>query len=423
MQLDGGHSQTLALGLSGGGDSTALLYALRQIAPELKLYALIVDHGLRPESAREAEQAGDMARDLGAHPQILRWSQPRPSQARARQARHRLLAEACHSVGAQILCLGHTYDDRVETLRMRAARDGNWRTMIGPAKVNPAPVWPQGRGIIIARPFLGVSRAQLRRYLTAQNARWIDDPSNENPVYERVRVRQNPISQEAGERLIGFSTAAQTLDQSIRQSAYDALETSIEILDWGGVRFDADVLASLSEPVAQQMVSALVRAVSGSSRMASPSQIETLRQAVLNQNSWSGAGALLTPKGVMGRDPGALKGRADGRSRLEDLQIEPGQSAVFDGRWFINANDATRLHISVQKSAEYEGLSDVPAVFRDGLPVEAWSGLCLASKQFERLGRANLLLTERLNRLLVHRAVPLWFDKISTACCEHVGLA
>ena len=81
-------TDTLALGYSGGGDSTALLHALKACFPGVALHALIVDHGLRPESAEEAADNADYARDLGAEPHILRWSSPRKNQAAARHARH-----------------------------------------------------------------------------------------------------------------------------------------------------------------------------------------------------------------------------------------------------------------------------------------------------------------------------------------------
>src|SRR5690606_21939616 len=129
-----------------------------------RLLALTVDHRLHPDSGTWAAFAGAAARRLGADWRALVWDGPRPAvglPATARQARHRLLAEAARAAGARVILLAHTADDRAEAAWMRAAglRVGD------PVPWSPSPVWPEGRGLMLLRPLLNARRAELRTWL------------------------------------------------------------------------------------------------------------------------------------------------------------------------------------------------------------------------------------------------------------------
>jgi tRNA(Ile)-lysidine synthase len=410
---------SIAVALSGGGDSTALLAALRVTKPDLQIHALIVDHGLREASAQEAELAADTARSLGANPHILRWSAPRPSQGHARLARHRLLAKACERLGARILCLGHNRDDRIETLRMRAARDGEWQTMIGPGLYDPSPVWPEGRGLVLARPLLGYTRAELRAYLRQQKIDWIDDPSNENPRFERVRFRQCELGEDKAGALIGFSDAARQLDRRVRRSAYQAFKSIVEILPWGGVRIDGEALTDLASPVLRTLVSALLLGVSGRARLPRPDQVDAAITALTQGLSHSAGGVVLTPDRVMGRDRGGVEGRADGTKGIAPMRLNAGETSIFDGRWLIEAQS----DITFGPANICDDALDVPTVFHSTLPMDTQSGLNLAAPGSAHLGQIELLLGERVRSVLLPPTVPLWFDALQTACCRPVALA
>ena len=200
------------LAYSGGGDSSALLHLLADLAgtQSRSLHALIVDHGLRAQSRSEAELAAARAEALGAEARILSADIARATQAGARTARHRLLAAACHELGAQTLFLGHTRDDVIETVLMRLARDGSGRRLAVMGARDPSPLWPEGRGLILARPLIDVSRTALRAFLRERGADWIEDPSNTDRQHERVRVRSAAPQADtlAGDALARFAAAA-----------------------------------------------------------------------------------------------------------------------------------------------------------------------------------------------------------------------
>jgi tRNA(Ile)-lysidine synthase len=216
-RLDPTSRAPLAVALSGGGDSLALLHLTVDWAKARgrPLLALTVDHGLNPMSARWTVEAGEKARALGADWRALTWEVPKPAtglQAKARTARHGLLAQAAREAGANVLLMAHTADDIAEgDLMRRTDTPGLGRLR----EWGPSPVWPEGRGVFLLRPLLEVSRTELRGYLKARGADWLDDPANENPHFARVRARQslsNPVYPRGGGDLGFFAgrTEAQT---------------------------------------------------------------------------------------------------------------------------------------------------------------------------------------------------------------------
>jgi tRNA(Ile)-lysidine synthase len=180
----------IAVAVSGGGDSRALLliaHAWAQAAGR-RLLVLTVDHRLQAASAGWSAACAALAAGLGAGFQPLAWEGPKPARglpAAARAARHRLLAEAARQAGAHVVLMGHTADDLLEARAMRAAGS----TTPDPREWAPSPAWPEGRGVFLLRPLLGLRRAELRAWLDARGEGWIDDPANEDPRYARVRAR------------------------------------------------------------------------------------------------------------------------------------------------------------------------------------------------------------------------------------------
>lgn len=413
----------LALGLSGGGDSVALMHALRARFPDVALHTLIVDHGLRPQSGDEARRAARWSEAVGAHPHILKWDTPRPGQAHARAARHHLLAEKTRELGAQILCLGHTLDDRIETLRMRAARSGPASRLVGPRPLDASPVWPAGCGVTLARPFLAVRRATLRAYLEQLGVNWIDDPSNDDTSYERIRLRQAPIDARHEQSLLTESDQAALARETARHDAFALIERAVSFASWSGARLDREAFSNAPLKTAYDAAEALILAVSGRTDPAEPKQLTAFVDCLRAGKAWTSGGAVLTGDGWLGRDPGAA-GRADGQRGVEALALKPGQSVVFDGRWQVRAGKA--LTLGLLGATPTELAASVPAVFRPGLVAlrdETGAILALAGLKAESVAEMELLGAARIRAWLLPQSVPAWFDVDRPALEVHAALA
>lgn len=184
--------QPIALAVSGGSDSLALLNLCHQWAQgsRRRFSVFTVDHGLRPEAQFEAASVAERCERLGIAHKTLRWTDPKPTQNAARTARYRLLAGAVQEAGGACLLTGHTLDDVIETALIRHRRGVRGPMQAGPTIAAPLPSWPEGRGIALLRPLVTTTRKALRSYLTTSKTDWVNDPSNDDVSFERVRVRQ-----------------------------------------------------------------------------------------------------------------------------------------------------------------------------------------------------------------------------------------
>ena len=178
--------KTAGIALSGGADSTGLLWLAAHIGFATRFVALIVDHGLRPESDAEALQAAAVAQGLGIPAHILKWTGEKPAtgiQAAARAARYRLMAEAAGQLGIQALATAHNLDDVAETFLMRLARGSG---LDGLASI---PAHTIIHSLPVFRPLLDVPHGDLVALLTREGIGWIEDPSNQSSHFERARLR------------------------------------------------------------------------------------------------------------------------------------------------------------------------------------------------------------------------------------------
>lgn len=175
----------IGLAVSGGADSTALAFLARRW--RRNVLAFVVDHALRPESAAEAQLTVRRLADMNVQARLLTLA-PFPKgrlQERARQARFEALEAACVSEGCLDLLVAHHAGDQNETVWMRHLRGSG---PLGLSGIQPVSV--RGR-IRLVRPLLPLSPDRLRLTLKAENLPWIEDPSNLNRRFERVRLRQD----------------------------------------------------------------------------------------------------------------------------------------------------------------------------------------------------------------------------------------
>jgi tRNA(Ile)-lysidine synthase len=180
----------IVLAVSGGPDSIALMWLAarwrRTLARGPRLVAVTVDHGLRAEAKAEARDVKRLARALDLPHRTMRWTGAKPKTglpAAARAARYRLLAQAARASGATHILTAHTRDDQAETLLMRLLRGSGIAGLAAMARQS------ERDGVLLARPFLHVSKSQLIATLKKAKLGFADDPTNRDLNFTRPRIR------------------------------------------------------------------------------------------------------------------------------------------------------------------------------------------------------------------------------------------
>ena len=245
----------LGVAVSGGGDSVALLMLL--YAGGYNICAATVDHQLRPESAQEAAGVAALCAKFKIPHQVLVWRNPDIQgnlQDEARKARRNLLASWARQQRVSDIVLGHTKDDQAETVLMRLARGSGVDGLSGMATKRCAD------GLCWHRPMLKIERTELRDYLRHKNIGWVEDPSNDDLKYARIKARK------ALEVLapLGLSMARLTETASHMARARNALETtvlelaqkSVTISDAGELRINLTVFQTASTEVQLRLLAA-----------------------------------------------------------------------------------------------------------------------------------------------------------------------
>jgi tRNA(Ile)-lysidine synthase len=182
------------VGVSGGGDSVALMLLLTDWAKGGKHtgpVVLTVDHGLLPNSHKEAERVCKLAGAAGLKAHVLVWKGGKPSadiEAEARQARYALMGAWCAEHKVPALYIAHTEEDQAETFLLRLGRGSGLDGLSAMQPVSPLPIPELGR-IKLVRPLLLFGKAELRDFLRLRKVEWSEDPMNSDPRFARARLR------------------------------------------------------------------------------------------------------------------------------------------------------------------------------------------------------------------------------------------
>lgn len=240
----------LAVAVSGGRDSLALAVLASEWARDRggRILCFIVDHGLRAGSAGEAATTAALLAQREIAVELLHWSGRKPAsglQEAARNARYRLLAEACRRHGILHLLVGHHAADQAETRAMRAAHDSGPDGLAGMAAL------VEHRDGRLLRPLLSVPRERLTATLVERGLPWIDDPSNTDPRFERVRLRQ-----------AGFAAVDATIDRAARERHLAGI--AVETLEFDlpqGAALDRTVFAGLGPQDGVRLLARVVQSL------------------------------------------------------------------------------------------------------------------------------------------------------------------
>ncbi|MCP9482749.1 tRNA lysidine(34) synthetase TilS [Shimia sp. CNT1-13L.2] len=318
----------LGVAVSGGSDSLGLLHLVHDWGNThgRTVFAATVDHGLRDEAAAEAARVGEICAGRGVAHRVLDWrdwNQSGNLQAEARAARYRLLADWARELELDAVLLGHTQDDLAENLLIRLSRRAGVDGLSAMASRF------ERDGQVFARPLLGVSREALREDLRSRGIEWLDDPSNENAAFDRVKARQAL----AVLAPLGIDTDALADVSRNLSDAREALEWQVNVLaaqavtqDRGDLVVEVSSLQSAPIELRRRLLVAAVRWVSGADyapRRASLGQVMAKIEA--------GEGTTLS---------GCLMTVAKGHLRVTREYAAVAKSVaageVWDGRWQLD---------------------------------------------------------------------------------------
>jgi len=320
----------LLLAVSGGPDSTALLLMAARWAKQAgrpRVEVATVDHAMRAGSRAEAEAVGALARRLGLVHHLIEWRGPKPRsriQERAREARYRLLGACAQEIGADFLVTAHHADDQAETVIFRLLRGSGIAGLRGMESAAAL-----GR-VTLARPLLGLRKAELIAYCEACGEAFSRDPSNEDPRFKRTHLRRlTDLLAAEGlgvDEIARLSRRAARMEEAVAAQAKAAAAR----LGWTSPQPTRNAKALLDEPleIAQRLLTGEIARVAGKEpRQIRLEQIEALAQALRQARAQNkalranigGASVRMSAKGALTVSPEApRRGRAkDNPQRTE----------------------------------------------------------------------------------------------------------
>ncbi len=262
--------ERIGVAVSGGVDSVVLLHVLRALTDyRLDLTVCHIDHGLRPDSGRDADFVRGLAQSLGLP--LLESSPDVRGHARARHvslemaARELRYAELRRMAAASRLmriALAHHADDQIETILLRIIRGAGLEGLSGMA--------PRREDGGFIRPLLAVERAQILDYAAANKLAWVEDASNRDFSILRNRVRgellpllrsgYNPRFDRA---LLGMAAVARETMlylESLLEQAWPSVDARATA---SGLDFDGNTLAALAPPLVKLAVRRLYAEAGG----------------------------------------------------------------------------------------------------------------------------------------------------------------
>ncbi len=353
MQLTGGLPQRFAdemgallgpnfpdeigMAVSGGGDSMAMLHLAASWARVfgVSLKVVTVDHGLRDASAAEAKMVEEEAASLKLSHDTLRWTWDGSGnlQDAARTARLSLINE--WRADCRHVLFAHTRDDQAETLLMRLARGSGVDGLSAMAAQRDLGGWA------IVRPLLGVGREDLRHYLKTLRIPYVDDPTNNDDTFARVRMRKLIGSEglsvdTLAETAARLGDAREALERRALEAA-DALEVR-DSATLGSVVFQRDGFASFDKETQLRLLAAALQYVAQSPYRPRYAPLDDLLQRLLGGGTATLHGGQVSAKG------GNIYVYRE-LSAIESAPLAVECPLIWDGRFDVSFNNISGVGV------------------------------------------------------------------------------
>ena len=268
--------------VSGGADSLCLTLLLQEFCKKnnIQLTALTVNHNIRKESEKEAEDVHSFCEKNGVFHVILENTEligDKSVEEEARRIRYNLLTDYCQKEFISHLFVAHQMEDQVETFLARLARGS------GVDGLSAIKAITQKNGVTIVRPFLDVLKKDITSFLLKNSIEWIEDPMNQDMQYERVKWRKFlPELEKKGlsKEFISLSTKRLArVQETLNWVVQEAIKSSVSYFNEGYALINKDIYLTYPEEVKIRVLSDVVKSIGQTEKMIS---LELLERVVFD---------------------------------------------------------------------------------------------------------------------------------------------
>ena len=356
--------ERIAVAVSGGSDSIAALHLMARAAMSRGwvVHAVTVDHQLRPEAADEALFVAGVCADLGVSHHTLIWDHGDITgnlMDMARRARYRLIGEWARALEIEYVVLGHTANDQAETFLMELARAAGLDGLSGMRAG-----WREA-GVFFTRPFLNTSREALRSFLHSEGCAWIEDPTNDDDSFTRVKARRALVAlQPLGITVETLSRVADNLNMARSVVQATVMEAAARLVEEqaGGLSLELSEFKGLQMEVQRQLLIACLGWVSRASYAPRGKALDRVQWGIMlgNDATLSGCRILVTETELhVLREPKAVA----------PVVCPPDQ--LWDNRWQLDGPSEPGLEVRALGAAGLRDCKDWrgTGISRDALVV------------------------------------------------------
>ncbi len=347
LETLGLHSYGVAV--SGGSDSMALLHMLTDWEFDKKpdIIAASVDHGLRTESQSEIKFVKEICRKKKIKHFSLRTTtnllKTRGNlQENARIERYKLLKNWAVEQKLQCVLVGHTLDDQEENLLMRFFRGSGVDGLVSMQKsvVRSEILW--------IRPLLNLRREELQQYLKIKKYRWVDDPSNYDNKYLRVRIRallqQLKVDNLLTPNFVKTTEHMSRASKLLRKTATFDAKNLLSFNEAGQITFDGSKFSELFEDTQYRILAGIISWFSGTVYKPRFSQLEHVYYELVQNKHLAG----ITLGGTIFRKKRGVVTVFREFASVKSVHVVKDQNFIWDNRWHITMNAGPRKKLYVK---------------------------------------------------------------------------
>ena len=385
----------IAIAVSGGVDSMVLMNLAKESDSlnDKNVFILVVDHGLRAESKQEAKFVKNEAKKLGFPTRILKWKGSKPNkriQEEARNKRYSLLINFCRENNINNLYLAHHLDDQIETFLFRMFRGSGLQGLTSFSSSY------ERNGLTLIRPLIDTPKSELISYARRKKINWVEDPSNENQKYDRVKLRKvlPLIYKEGFDKKVFLKSvkklrlANQALDQITKEFVlqYVIINKNISVF------INQELFLTAPEDVQLRVLQNTIRIFSGE-RYYSPNYLK-----ILNLMNWARNDNDISAKTLGGTIFRKRKGglilykEVKKLNDIKPIKLSKSKYKAWDNRFLIKINKSVKGEISylgnegvkILKSKKIlgkKGFNGIPLTALYSIPA-MWDGKRLISAPF-----------------------------------------